>query len=572
VFTAGTILFDSLGVFLTLAALVAYGAALDRPTAPRWALAGAGLALAATARPYLLAYPALLLGWLAWRRAAAGPALARLALASAAGAALVLLPVALLYRAATGELRISPPSSGFAFYLANNPRADGGVAIPPELGIRGGLTFSQQAVAYPSRRAGRPLTPSEASLWWMREGVAFWRAEPARAIALTARKAFLLLHASEFPDNYDLALFRERIPLLRVLPGWLPVLLLAPWGVVVALRRRRGGFTVAMLGLVASVAPLLLVTGRIRYGLAALLCVFAGAAMGDLLEAARAPDRRRLLASAPLVAAAAALALWPIGTRGVGGPRALALVQLATVLVEQDRPAEALALLDRANDPSAAPAHVSTVRGLALYQLGRSAEAIAELKGAISADRRMDDAHQALELILAANPGPAERQLLAAAARDAGPAPRLALARSYVEAQRYDAAVTWASSAASAGGGDDAQFVLAVALEQRGRTGESETILEGLLARNPTSAPLLTQLGYVLLEDDRLDLAASRFEAALRLDPGHAPAHWGLAMVETRRGRLELARASFRAYLALVPPGSPWAERAAQRLREIEGR
>jgi Flp pilus assembly protein TadD len=571
IFTAGTLLFESIGVFLVFAALASFGAAWERPTPARWALAGGVLALAATARPYLVAYPAVLLAVLPFRRAAPGPAIARLALATAAGVATVLVPVALLYRAATGEARVTPPSSGITFYLANNPRADGSVAIPPELGIAGGLTFSQQAVDYPSRRVGRTLAPAEASAWWVREGLAFWRAEPARAVALTARKAALLLRADEIQDNYDLALFRERLPLLRALPGWLPVLLLAPWGVVVAVRRRRGGIVLAMLGLQAALAPLLLVTGRIRYGLAALLCVFAGAALGDLLEATRAADRRRLLGAAPALAAAATFALWPFGSRA-RGPDPVALEQVAAVLVDKDRPAEALETLDRAVAPSVPSSFLHTTRGRALARLGRTAEAVAELRQAISIDRREDEAHELLETISAANAGPAERDLLAAAARDPGAGPRLALARGYVEAQRYDAAATWARLAAGAGGGDEARFVLAVALDGRGRSAESAAILQELLARNAPTAPLLAQLGFTLLDDRQLDAAAQRFEEALRLDPGHASAHWGLATVQSERREYAAARASYRAFLALVPPDSAWAERAAKHLRELEGR
>jgi tetratricopeptide (TPR) repeat protein len=571
VFTAGTLLFESIGVFLMLGALVVFGAALERPAPARWALATFVLALAASARPYLLATPALLLGGLAARRAVTWPSVARLAAASAAGAALVLVPIALQNRAATGELRAFPASSGFALYLGNNPRADGTLRIPPELGIAGGDTFTRAAIDHPSRRSGRALTPSEASAWWRREALAFWRDEPTRAFALTLRKAALLLHAAELPDNYDLTLFRERNLLLRVLPDWLPVLLLAPWGVVVALRRRRGGLVVAMLGLHAAVMPLLLVSGRVRFGLAALLCVFAGAALGDLLDAARAADRRRLLAAAPVLAAAAALALWPLGS-GARGPDPVALGQVAAILISNDRPAEALATLERANIASAPSSFLHITRARALAQLGRTTEAVAEARRAISIDRREDEAHLVLEAISAVSPGPAERDLLAVAARDPGPASALALARGYVEAQRYDAAVSWAKVAAGAGGGDEARFVLAVALDGRGRSGESAAILQELLARNAPTAPLLAQLGYALLDDQRIDAAAERFEEALRLDPGHAPALWGLAIVESQRGQLEPAKASLRAFLARVPPGSDWAQRAEERLRQLEGR
>lgn len=568
IFGAGTLLFDSIGVFLVLAGAECAAVAHERPSARGWVASGALIALAASARPFLLAFPPVLLWRLSARRGLR-PGEAGLALGAVAlGAALVLAPIGLVSRATTGELRLFPASGGITFYIGNNPLADGTLVVPPQLGV--GADYAEGALAHPARRLGRAVTAGEASAFWFREGLAFWRDEPLRALAITGRKVALLANVAEIPDNYDFAIARERLALLRWLPGWLPVLALAPWGVAAALRRRELLTPLAMAAIHALALPLFLATGRLRHPLMALLCVFAGLAVAELRQLLRARERRRGALALASVAVASTVALWPL-LPAWGSPAPGSLRQLAAALVESSRPEEALEVLDRI--PEAGRRSAWGLRGDALHALGRDQEALAAYRRAVGHDRRDDAAHRRLEALAAALPADPEEVALVEAARSRGDAAAwLALARRRIAEERFEVAIRAARAALRAGAGDEGTYLLAVALRGRGRPAESVDAFGALLARSGRSAPLLVDSGHALFDDGRLEEAHRHFEEALALDPRSVPALYGLALVEKASGRIAAARERYLTVVAIEPPGSAWSEDARRQLRELERR
>jgi len=568
VFASATLLFDPMGVLFVLGGLDAFHSALDRPSLARWSGAAFLLALAATARPFLLVFPVLVLAVLL-RKAVPRAQLATAAIGLAVGVGIVLVPIGLANLRASGEFRVAPPSGGLAFYLGNNPLADGTLVFPSHLGVQPGSTaFTESALAYPSRRLGRPVTASEASGFWFREGLAFWRAQPLRALALTGRKALMLVNAAEVGDNYDFALARERVPLLRWLPGALAVLALAPWGILLALRRRVAGWVLAMAALHAAILPLFFITGRLRYALLALLCVFAGLAVVDLSSRVRERRWRSLALAAAVVGAGGAVALLPHAPLRAG-PAPQARGQLAAALLGSGRGSEALTVVEEAlaETPTA---RLQTLRGDILRQLGRPADALDAYRRAIDLDRRADAAHRGLEQIASVQPSAPEQELLREGREGTGPGPSLALARLYLGQERCEAAVTWARKAVESGGGDEALFLLAVAEGQRGRPGDSVPLYAKLLARTAPNPMLLTNLGFALFDDGRVEEARQRFEEALALDGRFAQAHWGLGLVHKFAGRFELARLHYREFIALEPPDSRWIAVAEKNLREMD--
>ncbi len=59
-----------------------------------------------------------------------------------------------------------------------------------------------------SRRAGRPLGPSEVSRFWLAEGLRRWREAPLASLGLLGHKLGLLAHDFEIPDNQDMEVVR----------------------------------------------------------------------------------------------------------------------------------------------------------------------------------------------------------------------------------------------------------------------------------------------------------------------------------------------------------------------------
>jgi tetratricopeptide (TPR) repeat protein len=555
IFAAGTLLFDTVGTFLVLAAVDRATTALERPSVGGWVAAAAPLALAATARPFLAAFLAVtILVPMARGRLSSRAATVTVA-GAALGVALALAPLVALQLATVGEVRLLPASGGVTFFIGNNPAADGTLVFPTYRGI--GLSaeaYTGGAMRDPARRLGRPVTAGEASAFWFREGLGWWRREPLAAVALTARKAAMLLGAAEIPDNYDFTLARERIGLLRWLPSWLPVLILAPAGVALALRRRRAGPPLAMVGLHAAALPLFLATGRLRYPLMALLCAFAGMTIEEARAQVRAGERRGLLVGLVAAVAAASLALWPfIPADALPAPGALR--QLAAALVDHGRPDEALALLARL--PPGRGRSTAAVRGDALRALGRAEEALAAYKVAVAFDPGDDLAHRRVEEISAARPADAAGRALAADAQARGDASSwLGLARRRLAEERFEMAVRAARRAVEAGAGDDGIHVLALALRGRGRAAESVEALTALVGRAERDVALRVDLADSLLADGRPEEARARYEEALAIDPAFALAHYGLGRLERLMGHAEAARSRFQQALELAPPGT----------------
>lgn len=267
----------------------------EPPTLSRAGLAGACASLAALAQPnallvgaglLLLAGQRALLGPVAernaWRRAGAALAVAHL---------LLLGPVLLRNHAASGDWVLISSNGGVNFFLGNNPDADGTFHLPAGEPLQndndGLLVSSTEAVR--SAIGGTP-GPAAVSGWWMRRGLAFWIADPLAALGLTARKLLYFLNAAELPNHYAIDFFRERVPILRILPGFLLLGPLALWGLWRLWRQRQTrALHVAALTYAASVV-FFFVTDRYRLPVIAAFLPAAGVAIVDLGAIAR---RRR---------------------------------------------------------------------------------------------------------------------------------------------------------------------------------------------------------------------------------------------------------------------------------------
>ncbi len=105
------------------------------------------------------------------------------------------------------ELILTTWQGGANFYIGNGPDATGTYSAPEFVEAnpaREADDFAREA----SRRAGRPLSCSGVSRFWLVEGLRRWRESPGAALRLLAYKVGLLMHDFEIPDNQDIEFVR----------------------------------------------------------------------------------------------------------------------------------------------------------------------------------------------------------------------------------------------------------------------------------------------------------------------------------------------------------------------------
>jgi spermidine synthase len=140
------------------------------------------------------------------------------------------------------------------------------------------------------------------------------------------------------------------------------------------------------------------------------------------------------------------------------------------------------------------------------------------------------------------------------AAGTATPADRLALARSYHDAGRYQDAISLLRAVIA---GDarhaEARRMLAAALARAGDEDAAITEYEQVLALAPQSAEALNDLGLLLLARGDLTRATTSFEAAGRADPASAAAFHNLGLARAATGDAAGAERGYRDALARDP-------------------
>lgn len=474
------------------------------------AAGGAVGVLALTRETAILLVPVLALGCAATWPLPARRERLRAAAWFLAGAAAVLLPLALRNFAVSGEAVLLTSGGGEVFYLGNYEQANGAYLPPPF--VRPAPAFEHEDFrAEARRRTGLPLSRVEASRFWFREGMRAIAADPARWLRLELRKLALFWNARELPDNYSYEVFAAEIPLLRWTVTFGVVAPLALVGIALTIRRWRALLPLHLLLATFLAAELLFFNfSRFRLTVVPVLIVFAAAAVAAAIEAAQ--------------------------TRNLRG--AAAITGSALLL--------ALPLHADLTSPDDAPGQGDLLRGFALLDAGRAAEAEATFRRARGSIEQWGSAHggaPALELGSACfGQGSAlvklERQ------RDAIEPLRCAAERSPREIGPLDLLAT-----ALLGAGQDAEaqavlerllllqparfatyFDLATLAHRRGDAAEAIRILErgkehaGALA-TPDLVDYHLALAVVLLDPGgNAEAALPHLREVLRLEPDHPQA------------------------------------------------
>jgi 4-amino-4-deoxy-L-arabinose transferase-like glycosyltransferase len=299
-FEADLLLESMLAPLGTLFALVLVRA-LDRPSALRWAAAGAVLGIFAVTRPNILLFAPVALGVALTR-----PRRVQNAAALAGAALLFVAPVAAVNRLA-GDSVLIASQGGLNFFLGNNSEANGWSATAPSLFRIDWWGGYEDAIRIAEEAEGKTLRPSEVSAYWFDQARQWWRENPRDAIALTAKKVVYFFSGEEFGNNRHTGLFlKEYAPFAR--PSLFLLFVVMPLAALggAALWRRgdMGARVVVLFALVYALSVIVFfVTSRYRVPLRALFAILACEGVFVLLDLFRKSKLRGGLTLAALVAA-----------------------------------------------------------------------------------------------------------------------------------------------------------------------------------------------------------------------------------------------------------------------------
>lgn len=277
----------------------------------------------------------------------------------------VLLPVATRNYLYGNAFVLTTPSIGMNFYIGNNSSAVGvhtpiaSVRTVPE-------KEAEDAARIASIAAGRALTPSEVSAFWLDKGIEFAVREPGRFLKLLGRKFLLFWNHYEVPDVYNYYLFREKAPLLALLLTFGIIAPLGITGMLISFREwHRGrilsGFIIAYM---ASIM-VFYITSRYRLPAAVMLLPFSAYTIITLADLIRKKAFRKVIAT--------------------GGALLASFVVVNLNIVDGDR--------------YLSQSHASL--GNIYYREGMADEAAAEYKTALSLDPKNPDGSNNLAYIYA---------------------------------------------------------------------------------------------------------------------------------------------------------------------------
>jgi tetratricopeptide (TPR) repeat protein len=493
------VLGTTLGLTLNLAALALLVAAEraaaggGRGVRGRWLLAGLAMGIAAACQPGTVLLAPLYAGSLAWRRAT--PAAAALLL----GTVLGLLPVTAHNLYVAGDLLPLSGQGGTTFYQGNNPGAAGMYNVAPGFsGAPESQAIEEQAIA--ERETGRAMRRSETSAHFLRKGLAHITSSPGAWLALEARKLAALLGDYEAPTEYSLYLERDQVPWLRILA--LPFAAIAGAGIAGLLRAGRPRPPASALFLYtvhAAAIPLIFyVSSRYRLPLVPALLIYGARAVDAVWTAARAAGtlppgevRAVLLASG-----LALVSFFPLGTRS-DSAEANVHYNIGNLLAARGRQEEAIVSFDRSLARWPGNAYAWINRGNSLDRLGREDEALASYHRAEEESPGFWTAYKAQGVILHRKRRYAEEE----------------------EVYRRGLATD----------GEEAHYLLGVALKNLDRMDEAARAFEQATRLNPAYARAHTRLGEIYAGRGDVVRAREHFRLAVAADPGDGAARAGLA-------------------------------------------
>jgi tetratricopeptide (TPR) repeat protein len=473
-----------------------------------------------------------------------------------AGAAIVLLPVAARNSLVGGGFYVTTAQFGPNFYIGNNPQSDG--AYQPLRFGRGAPEYERQdATEIAERALGRRLTPAEVSRYWTDRALDFITSRPGAWVQLVARKAALLVNATEMLDTESQETHGEWSMPLRMAArvGHFGVLVpLAALGIIALWPdRSRLAIVYALLGAYAASVLMFYVFARYRYPLVPLLIVFAAAAVTRRWTPGF--DRKTVAPVLAVLAPVAVIANWPLVSTQMN--RAVTEHNLGAALQSDGRTDEALAHYRRAIAlrPDYAPAYNNL--GSALRATGRLEDAVANYRRALALRPDYPEAHYNLAnaFLDAGRPEQAAEHFQVAmrsmpVAADVHNNLGIALAAGH---RLPEAVEQFRQALAADPDSVKAHRNLGDALMTLGSQPEALEHLNRAAHLAPLDAAIQYDFGSALLEAGRLDEAVAAFRAALRLTPESVETHNNLGIALGSQGKVDEAIAEFQAALRIRP-------------------
>ncbi len=554
------------------------------------ALAGAFLGVGALMRPNVLLTGGAVGLWLLWdarRKDRRFRTAWMRCLVFGCACLAVIAPAIVRNWRVSGDFILISYYGGVNAYIGNNPESRGVSPRIPDLYELSGMDawncFNYRlVVAGLGKHLNRPdFDYADASRYFYRRALRYWRESPLDALRLTLRKAWLFWGPHEVSDSKVIHYERAHSPLLARLPGFSVLLALALVGLFMTRGNTKqdvhsSGISLFLLYIAAyflSVLPFF-IAGRYRFPVAPFLMPFAGYALARTLRAMRQ-------------------GMYPMGV-------ALILVMTAAWFVVS------WPMVDYTPHRSTWHCH----RGIAHAARNRLVQAEEELRAAVSAEPRNDEAHVQLGYVYArmdqsdkamvhyqaaveANPNnvyglnnlgyehfkrgnPAKAEALYRRAVLHTPAFTLAwnnLGNALLEQNQMEEAVAAYEEALRVNPGDPhAHYNIGNAYMGRQRYDEAVEQYRLALETSPWNPNVPNNLGLALARSGRLEASIEWFEKALTLAPDHLLAHFNLGNVYGDLGRVEDARRHFERCLEIAPDYQEARERLERLDKQSGGR
>lgn len=512
--------------FLNSSLLLTLFLALSAASSWRLLVTGILFGLSAQFRPNILLFLPLAASCV-WLHDRSKPTLVARLGALFLGVGIVLIPVGVRNRVVGGEWVLTTAHGGMNFYTGNNAQSAAPYRQLPF--ARSDPQYEQRDfLAEAERRAGRNLTPAEASRFWYREAGMLISGDVLGWLGILAKKFRLLWGNYEQPINQNLYFYGMHFSILKVL-AFVSYWLIAPLGLLgllVSLRNR--SLLPLHLYLLAQVVSLLafFVVSEYRHPMTAALVVYAAFALEWLRAKISVGEWRRFgLALAFLVFVG-------VSTRGSVQDAAGSRQDLAV-------------------------AHGNL--GAAYMVQGRWEQAEASLRQSLAILPDYGDAHYTLgECLLNQNkPAEAKLHLLEGLRLRPGLAPqhfRLLLAEAYSQLGEWNRAIGELTAILKSNPNDwPSRLNLILIYRQLGKNEEAATLLRGVLASDPSNPRTLMFAAQLAISDNdsvRIFELLPRLAAAAPND-SDVRNLIGMALVKT--GHSREARAEFERALVLRP-------------------
>lgn len=276
---------------------------IDRFAPLKFILAGLILGVAGLARPNILMFGPFLFIWvwqylknkIGWKKALISYAIVGVT------AVLVILPVTIRNYKVSGDPVFIAWQGGYNFYLGNRTGANGWSATMPGIDASWEAGY-YQSISFAEQTERRKLTKSEISDFWYDKAFGEISSNFGSYVGLLFKKAGLLLNGYEIPNNQNIYLAREYVPILKPLLWFtsffsFPYGLLAPLAIVglIFSFRERKKFMLVYLFCAAYASTLLLffVCARFRQPLLPFMILFAVFGVTELIKLTKSKNNQR---------------------------------------------------------------------------------------------------------------------------------------------------------------------------------------------------------------------------------------------------------------------------------------